>query len=616
MSDNEGDDNVLVRVMNNIVLDDDDDDDDDDTSDDSDDNDFIRIIPRAKMPDDEKENEKSDDVVIDDDDKNIRVGFAYATKSNPSNIYVHEKWQEYSGRDYKTPTVLKYDDSFNVISWGYSAMASSSSSSKNNKKNKKNKNKEQACDFKLAERFKLKLRPNKKTDKIYLPEGLDYKKAIIDYLTKIREVMQNLLEKSRKIDFFKQVLIIMTVPTEFDNRSVTIMRECAFKAGLIKQMTSPRLKFTTEPEAGAINCMSFLKDLNVGVEKTFMLVDCGGGTVDLTTRRLLKDNKLGETIKSRGGDCGGSFVDDNFIEFLASKVGQSAIDLIRKIHYSQLQYAVQEFCRRAKYPFTGQENDFKPFELDLTEYFPDIKQYVKGSERVEMEKEEWNIELKFDDVKKMFDPVIEKIIELISKHLDESNDVSAMLLVGGFSESKYLQELISQKFQDRLQNKIYFPEHPATAIVEGAVKYGLNREVIATRVLKWTYGTDVARKWKSDDPEERKLPGSNQVIEFSQLIECEKEIPINKVVSRIFTPGCIFQRKMGLDIYITEEHDADFCDSPGVKLLGKWSIKLPITLGLRPVLFLLVFGEIEISAIAINLETGRKHKTRFELLEL
>lgn len=73
---------------------------------------------------------------------------------------------------------------------------------------------------------------------------------------------------------------------------------------------------------------------------------------------------------------------------------------------------------------------------------------------------------------------------------------------------------------------------------------------------------------------------------------------------------------MGLDIYITEENKADFCDSPGVRLLGKWSIKLPITLGPRPVLFFLIFGEIEISAIAINLETGRKHKTRFELLEL
>jgi hypothetical protein len=99
------------------------------------------------------------------------------------------------------------------------------------------------------------------------------------------------------------------------------------------------------------------------------------------------------------------------------------------------------------------------------------------------------------------------------------------------------------------------------------------------------------------------------------LIECDKEIPINEIVSRVFTPGCIFQGRMGLDIYITEEQDAKFCDSPGVRPLGKWSIKLPITLGPRPVLFLLIFGEIEVSAIAINLVTGRKHKARFELLE-
>jgi hypothetical protein len=96
-----------------------------------------------------------------------------------------------------------------------------------------------------------------------------------------------------------------------------------------------------------------------------MVVDCGGGTVDLTTRRLLKDNKLGETVKSRGGVCGGSFVDDNFIEFLASKVGQSAIDLIRDKHYGQLHYLVQKFCRRVKHLFTGRKDEFIPFELDL-----------------------------------------------------------------------------------------------------------------------------------------------------------------------------------------------------------------------------------------------------------
>lgn len=85
-----------------------------------------------------------------------------------------------------------------------------------------------------------------------------------------------------------------------------------------------------------------------------------------------------------------------------------------------------------------------------------------------MEEEEWTIDLKFEDVKGMFDPVIKKILDMISEHLNENNDdISAMLLVGGFSESIYLQEEVKKKFNSRLKNKISFPESPATAIVEG-----------------------------------------------------------------------------------------------------------------------------------------------------
>ena len=85
-----------------------------------------------------------------------------------------------------------------------------------------------------------------------------------------------------------------------------------------------------------------------------------------------------------------------------------------------------------------------------------------------MEDLEWIIELNFEDVKKMFDPVIKQILDLINEHLDENNnEVSAMLLVGGFSESKYLQEEVKQKFGDRLQDRIFFPERPIVAVVEG-----------------------------------------------------------------------------------------------------------------------------------------------------
>jgi hypothetical protein len=99
------------------------------------------------------------------------------------------------------------------------------------------------------------------------------------------------------------------------------------------------------------------------------------------------------------------------------------------------------------------------------------------------------------------------------------------------------------------------------------------------------------------------------------LAERGDEIPVNTAIPRIFTPGCIFQTKMGLDVYITDEQDAKYCDPPDpsdVKLLGKWSIDIPVTFSERPILFLLIFGELEIGAAALNLETGEDHETTFE----
>ena len=100
-----------------------------------------------------------------------------------------------------------------------------------------------------------------------------------------------------------------------------------------------------------------------------------------------------------------------------------------------------------------------------------------------MEEDEWTIELKFEDVKKMFDSLVEKILDAINKHLDASKNVSAILLVGGFSESKYLQERVKQKFNRRLRNKISFPESPVTAVVEGGNIYIYTYTFIYTIVI-------------------------------------------------------------------------------------------------------------------------------------
>lgn len=48
------------------------------------------------------------------------------------------------------------------------------------------------------------------------------------------------------VDYFENVLLVITIPAEFSETTKAIMRTCAFDAGLIKRKYSTNLKFTTE----------------------------------------------------------------------------------------------------------------------------------------------------------------------------------------------------------------------------------------------------------------------------------------------------------------------------------------------------------------------------------
>src|SRR3954447_3556954 len=148
-----------------------------------------------------------------------------------------------------------------------------------------------------------------------------------------------------------------------------------------------------------------------------MVVDCGGGTVDVISHELLTDNRISEITERTGGNCGSSFVDKEFIKFLRRKLGNSTIELLEKERYGVLQYMVQKFCRRVKIPFTGERSDFQRYEIDLNEYF--IKDIIEEGKEKQLKEAEWSIYVEFGDVKGMFDHCITKIIHLIKGQLTQ-----------------------------------------------------------------------------------------------------------------------------------------------------------------------------------------------------
>ncbi|CAG8847573.1 36183_t:CDS:2, partial [Gigaspora margarita] len=300
-----------------------------------------------------------------------------------------------------------------------------------------------------VELFKLHLIDMSEDQKPALPEGLNYKKAITDYLS----------------------------------------------------------------EAAAIYCMRSLKEFSrTEVGTSFLIVDIGGGTVDLTIRKLLPGNKLGEITEQTGDCCGGSFVDKEFINFLTRKVGKSAMSSLKENNYGLLQYMVQEFCRSAKIPFTGEKKDFKTFELDLEE-------------------------------------------------------------LCGFSESKYLRKRIKEEFKKKV-SIISSPDKPIAAIVRGALLYGLDTAVVKSRVLRYTYGIRSLPDWQPGDPVNRRTP-DGKIYRFHTLIQRGKKVEVNEEISDILRVAYADQIDMCMDIYVTRAYEAKYCDEPGVELLGKFTINIP-----------------------------------------
>ena len=119
------------------------------------------------------------------------------------------------------------------------------------------------------------------------------------------------------------------------------------------------------------------------------------------------------------------------------------------------------------------------------------KQLYKNESLIEMKElttSAYVLSLHFDLWKKLFNIVVDPIIEHIDKILQNKNmkNCKYIFLVGGFSNAKYLQERIKYQFGDRIQ--IIIPQLPQLCVVDGAARYGLRPNFMKVRRLAKSYG--------------------------------------------------------------------------------------------------------------------------------
>jgi molecular chaperone DnaK (HSP70) len=113
---------------------------------------------------------------------------------------------------------------------------------------------------------------------------------------------------------------VLTVPALWSEEHKQFMRKAAFEAGIVDNTNSSNLLLCLEPEGASIQCREDAEETvksQMVKGSVVMVLDCGGGTVDITVHKLmceLYEKFLCQEIIPSSGGCewGSRYVDIYF----------------------------------------------------------------------------------------------------------------------------------------------------------------------------------------------------------------------------------------------------------------------------------------------------------------
>ncbi|XP_060607561.1 heat shock 70 kDa protein 12A-like [Ruditapes philippinarum] len=309
----------------------------------------------------------------------------------------------------------------------------------------------------------------------------------------------------------KDIHWVLTVPAIWNDAAKQFMREAAQQAGISEDM----LTIALEPEAASLYCRHLPVEkcgssktslATFGPGKRYLVLDAGGGTVDITVHEVMSGGHLKELDKASGGAWGGVQVDDAFFRFLNEIAGPGAdvMPMFRDKNMEDYLELFRDF--EVKKREIGPKKDTKitfriPAALSDTvmemrdEPLQHVIKKTEFSSKVKLMGDKLRVDAAI--VKGFFEPSIESIIEHVKGLLQSSSNkgVEAIVMVGGFSESPMLQETVRSRFPDL---RIIVPDEAGLAVLKGAVIYGHSPTTISQRVSKYTYGTNVQVAFDAD----------------------------------------------------------------------------------------------------------------------
>lgn len=393
------------------------------------------------------------------------------------------------------PTVLYYDQYQKVVGWGpdiADALAPTGYPKPGVQK---------------VEWFKLQLMLSGNTyiDPINLPPLPPGKSEIdvaADYLFKLRQAMRAALQKTLGEVFNREernIRYYLTVPAIWNDAGKAATRAAAIQAGFLRDENDNRLTLVSEPEAAALFCAK-TGLLNLKVHDALLIVDCGGGTVDLIAYEVEDENPftVAECTAGSGDSCGSTALNRNFSNILRTKIRKMKLPDGSKTAGRVYAKCIMDFENRIKADFRNNGQKWA-VDVGIEAEFP------------EAGIEEGYMTFTNEEILQCFEPVVNRILELVRNQIiaiqAQNRTLQNILVVGGFGASEYLFQQIKLHVPPQFQAKVVRPMDSVAAIVKGAVTAGITERVITHRVARRHYLMATLQPFKEGyHPEAYRVP--------------------------------------------------------------------------------------------------------------
>lgn len=405
----------------------------------------------------------------------------------------------------------------------------------------------------------------------------------------------------------------LTVPAIWDQSTRDLMRGAAVEAGFPNDRE--RFVLVQEPTAAAMHCIR--DDDRLGQPGTrFMVVDAGGGTVDITSYTVGDLAALDELARPSGVKRGAEYLDQTFLDVHVTRaLDARALARVRRTHQHALRELENRFSDFKRSFDVHQDDEFYlPLPRDLYDGLRSVG--VRGLQVPSA------ITVTGADLAALFDEVIADIVDAIGRHLAEMRSRSGVsggelvVLVGGFARSPYLRARLREYVRGR-GAELVVPQNPEIAVLGGAVHYAYGQRPRSQR-SPYTYALQVSAPFEEGDPPESKrrteqglfsTDRTQVLVSSGQSLAPDTAVPFGPL-----TPIDSSLTELPLTLVATTAATVRYWNESGTRVVGTCKVDIRdlshLPLAQRAVWGEVVFGLSEIWIRARVVATGKLSQTR------